>query len=197
MGPRGRMDGFTKPLGSSTPTSRDQPTLLAVATASPLHASVFTAVAALSIHPWSGKPLSQPISFELRGGNPIAYLTLLGLASVVLVLGARFWRDRHFLSAAACGLCLALLAVIPATDPRALAHNAAFLGLMATATLLFLVWALDTFDFVQVLPPLAPVAFGLAFRAALGIGGFQLLLIGSLLVALNLTHRHLVTRWDR
>jgi hypothetical protein len=174
--------------------SAPAPTLLSVAAGSPFYASVFTAVTALLIHPWSGKALSQPISFELRDGNPFAYLTLLGLACVVLVLGGRFWRGGHFLSAATCAACVVLLAIIPATEPRAVAHNIAFFGLVTIASGLFLVWALDTFDVVQVLPPLAPFAFGLAFRSALGVGGFQLMLIGSLLVALNLTHRHLVSR---
>lgn len=204
-----RADSGGSPLGSQHPSPSDDhtaeatlsvstnataPTWLSAATASPRVASVFTAVMALLIHPWSGKSLSQPISFELRDGNPFAYMTLLGLAGVVLVLGARFWRGGHILSAGSCGACVVLLTTIPATDPQAVAHNLAFFGLVVIATGLFLVWAMDTFDVVQVLPPLLPFAFGLAFRTAFGIGGFQLMLIGSLLVALNLTHRHLLTR---
>lgn len=160
----------------------------------PTRASWLTFAAALGIHPWAGKPLSQPISFELRNGNPIAYLTLCGLGLILCMLTRTFWRSRNHVSALAAGSCIAFLVIIPATHPLSALHNLAFFCLIGVASGLFLLWALDTFDLLQVVPPLLPIAFGLTFLTSLGIGGLQLMLIGSLLLALNLTHRHLERR---
>ena len=169
-------------------------TLWSAATDTPVCASVLTASCALLVHPWAGRPLSRPISLELHDGNVLAFVTLVGLAWVTLTVGARFWSQRLLFSAAGCVLCVALLTVIPLTEPSSTAHNVAYVGLVTVAMGLFLVWAIDTFDFTQVLPPFVPIAFGLPFYTTLGTGGLQLLLIVSLLVALNLTFRHLETR---
>lgn len=188
------MNRARQAIGTASPNRRTWPAVLSAAIHTPLYPSLLTAACAVLIHPWASKPLSRPISLELHNGNVFAFITLIGLAWVILAVGSRFWSGGFFLSAASCVLCVALLVVIPLTDPRSTVHNLAYVGLLTVVMGLLLVWAIDTFDVTQVLPPFLPIAFGLPFYASLGAGGLQLLLIGSLLVASNLTFRHLQVR---
>ena len=55
-------------------------------------------------------------------------------------------------------------------------------------------WALDTRELRQLIPPALPLFSGLPFYVELGVGGLQLLIIGSMRLALNLTYRHLRLR---
>ncbi len=190
--------GLGTDMESPTPSSNPQaPSLLRAMRQSLLYPSLLTVACAFLIHPWADEPRSRAISLELHDGNVFAYMTLIGLAWVILTLGSRFWRGELFFSAVTCGLGVALLIVIPLTEPRSSVHNFAFAGLVVLMMGLFLIWALDTFDMKQVMPPLVPLAIGTPFYGELGIGGLQLLTIGSLLIALNLTSRHLETRGDR
>ena len=160
----------------------------------PLCPSLLTLGCALLVHPWAGAPLSRPISMELHDGNVFAYVMLAGLMWVLATLGCRFWRGGLYVSAATCFLCAALLVVVPATEPNSTVHNLAFGGIVLLSMALFFVWAMDTLDVTQALPVVLPMALGLPFHVSLGIGGVQLLLIGSLLVALNLTFGHVGRR---
>lgn len=172
----------------------ERPRMLRAVLGTPLLPSLLTAACALMIHPWAGRHISRPVSFELQNGNVFAFLTLVGIAWTLLPLACRFWSSRHALSAVASVLCIALLAIIPMTEPRSTPHNLAFAGLVVIATGLFLLWAMDTLDVFHLLPPLLPIAFGMLLYVSIGVGGFQLALIGSLLVSLNLTFMHLARR---
>ncbi len=88
------------------------------------------------VHLPPGHSALDPISWELQGGNPVAWLLMAGLCGVVGVFCRRLKQSGHSIRTAILLLDIVGLAIIAFTPPTSKIHE----GTLEVVVVLTLIW---------------------------------------------------------